>query len=254
MINPMDLTGKHILIDGASSGLGRQTCITVSRLGAKVSLVARNVDKMQETISAMEGEGHKAYRFDLNCVEEIEDLITNIVKDQGKIDGYVHSAGIGTLRPVGQTTYPFMCEMMRIHLFSFVEAVRIISKKKNCGECASIVAVSSGASTNSDKGKTAYTTAKGALDSVVRPLAIELGETKKIRVNTVNPGWIKTDMYHDYVKMFGPEKMEEQLKTHVLGAAEPEQIANVIAFLLSPASSNITGQSIFADSGWTIHG
>lgn len=253
MINPMDLTGKHYLVTGASSGLGRETCIALSKLGAIVSLTARNEKKLAGTRSRMSGINHEGYPFDVNHIEGIEELIKRMVNRNGKLDGYVHCAGIGTVKPLSMTKYDFMQEMMRVHVLSFVEFSRIITKKKFSNDAGSIVAVSSAGTRHSDKGKTAYAAAKGALDAVVRPLAIELGETRKIRVNTVNPCWIKTDMYYEFIREFGQEQMDETLDGYVLGVAEPSEIANVIAFLLSEASSKITGQNICVDSGWTIH-
>lgn len=253
MINPMELRGKHIVVTGASSGLGRETCIVLSQLGAKISLVARRENKLQETIEMMSGEGHVPYSFDVCCIDKIEGLVKNIVENNGKIDGFVHAAGIGTVKPLNLTKYNFMLEMMQIHVFSFIEFVRIMSKKKHSNDWASIVAVSSAGTAHSDKGKVAYSATKGSLDRVVRPMAVELGETRKIRVNTVNPGWIKTEMYYGFIEEFGQERMDEILTTHILGATEPDEVAKTIAFLLSDASKKITGQNVFIDSGWTIH-
>lgn len=254
MINPMDLSGKHIVVTGASSGLGRATCVYLSELGATISLIARREDKLNETIAQMSGQCHKAFPYDVTDIEGIEKLVKRVVEENGKIDGYVHAAGIGTVKPASLTKYDFILEMMNIHLFSFVEFVRIITKKKNSNDGGSIVAVSSAGSRMSDKGKLAYASTKGSLDSAVRSLAIELGEMRKIRANTVNPGWIKTDMYYSYIEEFGQEKMDELLRMYALGAAEPGEVASVIGFLLSDASKKITGQNIFVDSGWSIHG
>ena len=239
MINPMDLTGKHIIVTGASQGLGRGTCILLSQLGAKISLVARNEEKLKETVSMMEtaeGVSHNVFSYDMTDIDDIEDLIKNIVETGGKINGFVHAAGISPLKPLNVTKYDFMLEMMQIHLFSFVEFMRIMGKKKYSEDGASIVAVSSAATVHTDKGKVAYSASKGALDRTVMPLALELGESRKFRVNTVNPGWIKTDMYYGYLEAFGRERLDDLLTSHIFGAAEPKDIANVIAFLLSDAS------------------
>ena len=253
MINPMNLSNKHIVVTGASSGLGRQTCITLSQLGARVSLVARNKERLLETLRMMEGEGHNVFPFDVCEISEIEALVNQVCEKNGRLDGFVHAAGIGTVKPLSMTKYDFLLEMMQIHLFSFVEFVRIMAKKKFSNDGASIVGISSAGTIHSDKGKVAYAATKGALDSVVRPLAVELGELRGIRVNTVNPGWIKTEMYYEFIREFGEERMEEQLSTHVLGASETTEVSNLIAFLLSDATGKITGQNIVADSGWTIH-
>ena len=253
MTNLVDLTGKHIVVTGASSGLGRATCVLLSQLGARVSLIARNEEKLNETISLLEGSGHIAYPYDLGEIDGIEALVKGIVAGSGKVDGLVHAAGVGTACPISMSKYDFLLDMMKLHFFSFVELVRHIGKKRNSNDGASIVAVSSVGTHLADKGKLAYSTSKGALDKAVRPMAIELGESRGIRVNTVNPAWIKTDIYYDFIENFGQERLDEILSGHIMGAAEPVDIANVIAFLLSDASKMITGQCIFADSGCSIH-
>lgn len=253
MFNPMDLTDRHIVVTGASSGLGRQTCIILSQLGARVSLIARSEDKLKETVSMMEGTNHGIFSFDVTHIEAIENLIKTIVEKNNKINGLVHAAGIGTTRPLSMTKFDFMQNMVLLHVSSFVEMVRIISRKKMSEEGTSIVAVSSASTLSADKGKVAYVATKGALDRVVRPMAIELGESRRFRVNTVNPGWIKTDMYYSYIEEQGQERMNEILKPCFLGASEPSDVANCIAFLLSDASKMITGQNVMIDGGWTLH-
>lgn len=252
MVNPMELTGKTYMVTGASMGLGRQVCITLGQLGARVILVARSEEYLIETQRMMEGNGHRYYLFDLNEVEKLDDLIEKIVNDNGKLDGLAYCAGLGAVRPLSVTTYDFLLEMMRVNVLSFIEIVRVMTKKKNCNADASIVAVSSINSIRGDKAKTAYCATKGALDSAVLALAAELGELRKIRVNTVNPGWIKTNMYDKYIELVGEGTEEIIKRKQFLGVAAPQEIANVIAFLLSPSASQITGQSIVVDGGLTI--
>ena len=115
MINPMDLTGRHIVITGASSGIGRATSIQASRLGAKVSLIARNGEKLRETLSLMEGDGHSIYALDLNETDQIDTLVASIAEKGGAIDGLVHCAGIVFNRPIKLAKAEFVEQMTRIH-------------------------------------------------------------------------------------------------------------------------------------------
>ncbi len=99
-------------------------------LGAKASLIARNEEKLKETLSLMEGEGHLYYVFDLNEINEIDGLIANISEKQGPIDGLVHCAGIGINRPLKLTKSDFVEQMTRINYFAFVELIRAAAVKK----------------------------------------------------------------------------------------------------------------------------
>lgn len=250
MINPMDLTGKRILVTGASSGLGRQICITLSQLGAKVIMVARREDELKKTISLLDGNKHAYYAFDLFNIDQISELVSYIVKEHGKLNGYVHSAGLGTMKPLKSNTYDFMKSMYDINVFSFVEVCRNYALKKN-NEGGSIVAISSAASVRGDKAKLAYCSSKGALDSAVQALAAELG-SKHIRVNSVHPGWINTDMYKDYVAATGEQVISEIEERQIMGVAEPVDIALPVAFLISDASQQMTGVPVYVDGGRLI--
>lgn len=253
MINPMDLTGKTFLVTGASSGMGKQVCITLSKLGARVVLVARNEKRLQETLNLMDSpEIHLIESFDLSNLDKIEDMVRRTSSKIGKFDGFCHCAGLGTMKPLLATTPEFMEEMMTVNLYSFIEITRCITKKKFCNANMNIVAISSAASIRGDKAKSAYCSTKGALDSAVQALAAELGSIKKIRVNSVNPGWVNTEMFKEYIEAVGNEKIKEIEERQFMGVSEPSDIANVIAFLLSDASCVITGQSILVDGGRTI--
>lgn len=250
MINPMDLTDRKIIVTGASSGLGRQICITLSKLGAHVIMIARRTEELQKTLSMMEGVNHSYYSYDLFDIDGISDLIKKIVDENGKLDGFVHSAGLGTMKPLKLNTYDFMKKMYDINVFSFVEICRNYATKKN-NNGGSIVVVSSAASVRGDKAKVAYCSSKGALDSAVQALAAELG-AKNIRVNSVHPGWINTEMYQSYVEAVGKQVIAEIEERQIMGVAEPVDIAMPIAFLLSDASKQITGTPVLVDGGRLI--
>lgn len=250
MINPMDLTGKHVLVTGASQGLGRATAIHISKLGARVSLIARNEEKLNETLEMLEGEGHTMYSFDLKQIESIEGLVKRIVSLEGALNGLVHCAGIATMRPFAMTKSDFLHDMMLINFYAFVELIRCISKKNNYLEGASFIGISSVASQSGVKSKVAYCASKAAMDAATKCIAKEL-ETKKIRVNTVLAGFIKTDLYNMFIDKAGEDAIDSHvLSRQYMGMGEPIDIANAIAYLLSDASKFITGTGFIVDGGY----
>ncbi len=246
MINPMDLTGKHIIVTGASAGIGRATSILASQLGASVSMIARNEKRLSETLSGMSGSGHALFSYDLNELAGIEELIGTVVDKNGRIDGLVHCAGIGHNRPVKQTKPDDVGEMLRIHCQAFVELMRVSSIKKRTNEYGSYIGVSSIASIQGQIAQGAYAAAKGAMNAVIHPFAKELAG-KKIRVNTIAFGMIETAMYRDFLETGGNN--EELLRGQYLGIIPVEYAAKGICFLLSDASRYMTGTTMYYDAG-----
>jgi NAD(P)-dependent dehydrogenase (short-subunit alcohol dehydrogenase family) len=250
MINPMDLTGKHIIVTGASQGIGKETALHIAKLGAKVSLIARSEDKLQSVKVIMEGTENRIFPFDLKNISGIEELIKNIVAENGPADGLVHCAGIATMRPLQMTKYDFLHDMMLLNFYSFAELARCISKKTNYAPGCSIVAISSVAARNGLKSKLAYCSSKSALEGAVRSLAAELAD-KKIRVNCVLPGFIRTEMFDDFINSTGMENFEKNvLSRQYLGVGETADVANAVAFLLGDASKFITGTGMAVDGGY----
>lgn len=247
MFNPMDLTGKHIVVTGASSGIGRATCIQASRLGAKISLVARNEEKLNETKSLMQGEGHKIYSCDLAEIDQIDGLISSIVKENGAIDGLVHCAGISINRPIKLIKPDFVERMTRINYFAFVELIRAAAAKKRSNDNASYVGISSVASIHGEKTQGTYAATKGAMNSIVHSFAKELS-SRKIRVNTIAFGMVETNMYNEFLESGGNN--EDLLQAQILGVIPSEYAGNAICFLLSDASKYITGGTLNYDAGF----
>ena len=249
MINPMDLTGKRILVTGATGGIGGQTAVVLSKLGAKVVISGRNGEKLQQVYEQLEGEGHAKYVLDLNDTDSIESSIKRIVNEQGIFSGFCHAAGIAPMRPLKMTKTENMINVMNANLFSFVEIVRCITKKGCFEDGGSIVAVSSTASIQGKQSKVAYSASKAALDGAIRCLVCDL-KKKRIRVNSVMPCWVNTNMYKVYIDRY-PDTFEVQEinEKQYMGVTDPEEVANTVAFLLSDAATTITGTSILIDGG-----
>ena len=249
MINPMDLTGKKILVTGATGGMGLETAVLLSKLGANVIICGRNPDKLQKVYDMLEGTENAKYVLDLNDVGSIENLVKTMVNECGKFHGFAHCAGIAPMRPLKMTKRENMIEVMDANLFSFIEIVRCITKKGYFADEGSIVAISSTASIQGKQSKVAYSASKAALDGAIRCLVCDL-KKKKIRVNSVTPCWVNTRMYKGYIDRY-PDTFEVQeiKEKQYMGVTEPVEVANIIAFLLSDAAKTITGTSILIDGG-----
>lgn len=246
MINPMNLSGKHIVVTGASAGIGRAVCIQASKLGSKVSLIARNEERLAETISMMEGEGHKYYSYDLNDIAGIDSLIAGIVESDGPIDGLVHCAGLGINRPLKLAKPEFVAQITQLHYFAFVELLRAAASRKRSNEGASFIGISSVAAAHGNKTQGAYSAAKGAMNAVVHAFAKELAP-RQIRVNTIAFGMVDTDMYKGFLESGGNN--DELLQDQYLGIIPPEYAGNAVCFLLSDVARFITGGTMNYDAG-----
>lgn len=248
MINPLDLSGRTILITGASSGIGRTTAILLSQLGGKCVLVARREDELRKTAEQMANEV-AIYPFDLEQTDAIPALIDEIVEANGPLDGFVHSAGISITTAL-RAMQPSMIEKsMRVNFYSFLEVVKQISKPSRFREGMSVVGISSMASLQGNTGKTLYCASKAALDAAVRCLAKELAP-KRIRVNSVAPALIRTDIYEQLMaRAADSEQVQAVLARQYLGIGEPEDVAHMVAYLLSPVSKFVTGATLPLDGG-----
>jgi NAD(P)-dependent dehydrogenase (short-subunit alcohol dehydrogenase family) len=253
VINPMDLSGKKILVTGASSGIGKGIAIYLSKVGANVIMAARNEEKLKETYNELEPGNHSYYLIDLNNQDEIEGMIDDICSDDKKLNGIVHSAGISRTVPIQYLKLDNLKSIMSINFYSFMELVKHFSKRKYNDNGGSIVAISSISSKLGARGLSAYCASKGALDSAIRPMALELA-AKNIRINSIAPGMIKSQIYDGLIELVNNKDFETDLKKRqIMGLGKPEDVASVAAFLLSDASKFITGTSIIVDGGYLAH-
>lgn len=244
----INFTGKTILIDGASSGMGAASAKLLSSLGARVVLVARREDKLREVIDTLEGEGHSYYPYDLGNVEGIEAFVKKIVSEQGPMDGFVHCAGLGVARPLKLSNYEFMQSVFNVNYFSFVEIIRCLTKRGACNAGFSIVGISSSAAVKGGKAHTAYASSKSAMDMTVKVLAKELG-VKGYRINSILPGYIDTDIGRASIES-DPTRLDGVLKSQVLGVGYAEDIADAVAFLLSGMARIVSGEQLFVDGAY----
>lgn len=255
MFQLVDLTSKKIVVTGASQGIGRDTAVMLSKLGAQIALVARSEEKLKETLCLLEGKGHKYYILDINELTNIEGCVKEIVKDFGTLDGLVYAAGINLDRPLQLFKPDVVSNVLDVNLGGFIEFIRCMTNKKhfNIDFGMRIVGVSSTSALKGTKAHIAYSASKAGMNGAIRCLAIELAE-KNICVNAVAPGMIRTAMYEKYLEGNGGvdgATNKRLLRRQYLGIGEPVDVASAIAFLLSPAARFITGICLPIDGGAT---
>lgn len=249
MINPLDFSKKTFLITGASTGIGKETASLLSNYGARIILISLIESELKEALTVLHGTGHDYYEVDLNNIDRIEPLIKKIIEKHGPVDGFVHCAGIGEVRPLNLSKYAFMLRVMNINFFSFVEIARCLTKKNAYNKGMNIVGVSAIGAFLGNSTKTAYCASKSAMNAATRCMAKELS-AKGIRVNTVAPGVTKTKMFDDFESMgVESDNTKNILQRQYMGICQPIDIAHSIAFLLSDMSKMVTGTCLVVDGG-----
>ena len=245
----IDLSNKNIIVTGAASGIGRETAIVASKVGAKVVMLDLSEEGLHVTMSFLEGEGHAAHVINLCETESIAPFIKTIAEQHGKIDGVVHCAGISSRKPLNVLSKNGFSKVMDINFYSFVELVRQTTKKKYFSDGGSIVVMSSISSIKGYKAKTEYCVSKAAVDSFVRCMAAELAD-RKIRINSVMAAEVLTPLAlkaRETNAAVGASDFSAPL-----GPSDPYEVANTICFLLSNATKTITGTSLLIDGGACI--
>jgi len=247
MFNPYSLDGKTILITGASSGIGKTTAIECSRLGARVVITGRNRIRLQETFDLLEGTGHLMITADLTNQDDVESLLNELPQ----LSGLVNNAGIALPKLFAFITNEEAEQVFKTNFFSPFDLLRGIIKRKKLIKNSSVVFVSSIAGTTiTSLGGSIYGASKSALNGLSKALALELAP-KRIRVNSVMPGMIETPILAD--SSIGEADLEADRKRYPLGRyGQPQDVAYAIIYLLSDASSWMTGSNLLLDGGYTL--
>ncbi len=249
MYNPFSLTGKTILITGASSGIGRGIAIECSKMGAKLVITGRNPLRLEETFNMLNGENHIQITADLSKNEEIEKLIDFCPA----LDGCVNNAGIPKLSTIKFIKRDSLEEIININTIAPIVLSSSLIKKKKLRKESSIVFISSISGVYiSTLGESTYSSSKGAINGFVKGAAIELA-SQKIRVNSVNPGLVQTNILDLASDIFSKEQINDKLKQYPMKRiGQPKDVAFAVIYLLSNASSWVTGINLVVDGGFTL--
>jgi NAD(P)-dependent dehydrogenase (short-subunit alcohol dehydrogenase family) len=245
--NPFTIAGKTILVTGAASGMGKATAIACAKMGATIIAADFNRDGLSATMTELTGTGHQA--FDLNLADE--DTWESLLNGDFVLDGIAGCAGIANMNPFTFIDKAEMDKVFSVNFFGPVLLVRKLIRKKKLNKGSSIVFVSS---VDGPKvvhaGNSVYSASKSALVGMARSMAVDLA-SKKIRVNCILPGTTDTPLIRTS-NVTEDELLENTKKFPLKRYGTPEDMAYAIIYLLSDASSFVTGTELVVDGGFSL--
>ncbi|MBQ3730218.1 MAG: SDR family oxidoreductase [Muribaculaceae bacterium] len=246
--NPFSLKGKTILVTGASSGIGESVAIKCSLMGAGVVVTGRNEERLQAVYDQLDETAFRSQVVaDLTVDEDLERLVSALPP----LDGAVLCAGNSTTLPLQFGTREKFDDMFNVNFFAPVELLRLMYKKKVLQKGASVVLIASIGGTHSFMpGNGVYGASKASLNAVMKYAAREYA-SRRVRVNSICPGMVDTPLIHRGT--ITEEQLAEDAKRYPLGRyGRPEDIAHGAVYLLSDASSWLTGHDLVIDGGFSI--
>lgn len=251
MMNPFSLEDKTILVTGSSSGIGRGIAIECSKMGAKIVLNGRNEDRLKETLLSMEGEGHQIIVADISRQEEIDKLVADVPV----LDGCVLCAGIPQVCPVKHFKRQDIEAIFSVNTFAPIMITSSLIKKKKLHKGSSVVLIESISGVFvGTKGDVSYNASKAALNGFLKGSALELAG-QGIRINAVNPGLVPTNILNLTNEMFAESHHTDiMMESYPLKRyGTPEDIAYGCIYLLSDASTWVTGTNLVIDGGYLLN-
>lgn len=243
VFNPFSLSGKTILVTGASSGIGRGIAEACAKMGATIVLTGRNEERLAATAEALVGNGHKSIIVDLALIGERQILVNQLPA----LDGVVYAAGIGQRQLCKLITENDVDEVMDINFKSIALLQAELLRAKKIKKASSIVFIASRAAFSPSIGNAIYSASKGALISYAKCLALELA-SRQIRVNCICPAMVWTDLIlKGGLTKEDLQEAEQQYPLKRYG--QPEDVANLVIYLLSEASAWMTGTNVDLTGG-----
>lgn len=247
MANPFTLEGKTILVTGASSGIGKSISVETSKMGARVIIVARNENRLKETFSLMDGDGHIIVCVDLSDESQIDDLVAGLPV----INGLVNCAGIGPHIPFKFIDREKLDAVFAVNFIAPALLSQKLVKSKKIAKQSSIVFIASvSGNCIAASASSAYSASKAAVGGLVKAMAVDLAP-QGIRVNSISPGAVRTAIFD--TGQFSEEDLKLEEKRYPLKRlGRPEEIAYAVIYLLSDASAWTTGTNMIVDGGFTV--
>jgi 3-oxoacyl-[acyl-carrier protein] reductase len=243
------LQGQVALVTGGSRGIGRATCRKLAELGAQVivnySRSEKEAASIVQEINAKFSARAEALRFDVASPEEIEQGIERVISSNGRVDILINNAGVAIDGLVVRAKNADWQRTLDINLSGAFYCARAVARSMMKNRAGRIVNITSIIGQIGNAGQAAYSASKAGLIGLTKSLARELA-SRGITVNAVAPGYIVTDM----TDAIGQERKDEMMKQIPLGRlGTVEDIAEAVAFLVSPAASYITGEVLSVNGG-----
>ncbi|MFJ5446653.1 SDR family NAD(P)-dependent oxidoreductase [Methylobacillus methanolivorans] len=242
MQDPFSLSGKRVLVTGASSGIGKQIAITCSQMGAELVITGRNQERLRATAASLHGEGHTVLPADLSQQGDIDML----AQQAGVLNGLVHAAGISRLVPFRLMSKGHLDEIFDSNTFAPLLLTKALLAKKCIAANGSILFIAALSSHSGALATSAYAASKSALLGAMRSLALEVAK-QGIRANCLSPGYVRTPMLEGLGQ--GGGNMDALFDLTPLGIGEPEDVAYASVFYLADASRWVTRNYFILDGG-----
>lgn len=247
----VDFSGRRVVVSGASSGIGRAVAVELGAWGAELILIGRNEETLAETARLAGSAVTHILPLDLSKTALIREALGEVTAKHGRIYGLCHAAGIVETRPLSAFRADTFQAMMDVNVTAGLELARAVSRADVVAEeGGSIVWIASAYGWVGMPGQIGYSATKGAVIAAARAMAVELAR-KKIRVNTISPGFVATAMTEGAFGAAGADKAREIIAAHPLGAGTAADVARTVAFLLAPQTGWITGSDLAIDGGFT---
>ncbi len=242
-------SGATVLVTGASSGIGRACAERFATEGARVVLCGRNADRLGEAAASLPGGSHLILPFDVLDEDATKTAIRESSRER-PFRAIVHAAGIHALRPLQIESGKTLAAMLATNVGGAFAVVRAALGPGVLTEGSSIVIISSQAATRGTGAASAYAASKGALEAAGRSWAVEFSR-RKVRVNMISPGVVKTAMTDRMFAALGQQQREAIETRHLLGLGEPQDVAAAAAYLASDEAKWLTGATLAVDGGYS---
>lgn len=246
-----DLSGKNVIVTGASQGIGKVVVEHFVKSGANVALVSRNKENLDKVIKDFDFAKGKliAVSCDVSKPDDVENMAKTVEKEFGTVDVLVNNAGINKHGPALDMSYETWCDVLSVNLtsvFLVSKAIGAMMVKAKSGSIINVASMS-GSIINRPQPQCVYNASKAGVIHLTKSLAMEWVDYG-VRVNSVSPGYTVTEMSVNVPKEWNDVWMET---TPMKRMASPDEIATAILYLADEASSYSTGSDIIIDGGFT---